>query len=208
MENYCLHVLLVLFSFYSPSLPYVLLDSQTSTVNGGDVQHYTIRFDQVMIVCLISDIGDADMFASTVTNSPDSEDYEYSSTSTGIDIITVPYIRISSLSLGIHGHVRYNKTKYRLYIIAPSKRDYMDYQVWEIDPETNQSVLIIEIDPLWLTNEPRLCKMLNRLADGSTASIDDELLIGIELSDFLSTFKDWLIWIFMILLKIIVEVLG
>ncbi len=200
-----MHVFLILLLFYNPSLPYVLLDSQDTTIEGGTHRYYTIKFDQVIIVCLISDIGDADMFASTVTTSPDSDDYEYASTSTGIDVITIPHTGESSLSLAIQGHSRYTQSKYRLYVLAPSERDYMDYQVWEVDPETDQTVLIIEIDPLWLMNEPRLCDMLNKLADGRISNVNGD---SIELSTFLSNVKDWFIWIIMIILKIVVEVLG
>ena len=210
--NLCCLLVFLLFSLLSrPSFSYILLDKQTKSVRGGDIQHYTISYSQILILYLISDEGDADMYVSrsSVTETPNPDDYEYSSASTGRDVIAVPHYGESSLSLGIHGHIRYDQSKYRLFLLVPSKKDYEEYQIWETDPETGKPALVIGMDTLWMANQPRLHRSLDKLANSSFAydGLDDDVDEG-KSSQFFTALKDWVLWIAMILLKIIVEVLA
>ena len=205
----------LLFFFLSlvwkPYLSYILVDKLSRTVSGGDFHHYTLSFNQVILLCLVTDNGDADMFVarSSVTEKPTSDQYEFSSVSTGVDVIAVPYEGESSISVGIQGHVRYDESSYRLLVLTLSESEARQYQVWEVDPETSRPMLMIDIDPLWLANEPKLCRMLSKLqySDdvlGNLEGPED----GVTLSEAVTTIKEWLIWIALLLLKIIVEVLA
>ena len=207
LESYvsCLLGLFILLS--CPSSSYVLIDKQTRSIDGGDIHQYTVTVSEIMIFCLISDVGDADIYVSR-TGSPDSENYEFSSSSTGIDIIAVPYNGETSLSVGIQGHMRYDQSTYRLFLLSPSERDYMTYQVWEVDPVTGRPTLAIEMDTLWMSNDPRLNNILNILATGDGRGLEGEGLEGGDSSKLFDTVKDWVWWAAVLLLKIIVEVLG
>lgn len=88
-------------------------------------------------VALISDEGDADMYASTAAKEPSSEDSEFSSTSCGLDLMVVPPAgrtkpaRSRRVSIGVMSQGWHEKTRYRLFIITPSTDDIKKYQVRE-----------------------------------------------------------------------------
>ena len=207
LESFVSCLLSLFILLQCPSSSYVLIDKQTRTIDGGDIHQYTVTVSEIMIFCLVSDIGDADIYVSR-TGSPDSENYDFSSSSTGIDIITVPYNGETSLSVGIQGHVRYDKSTYRLFLLSPSERDYLAYQVWEVNADTGQPTLAIEVDTLWMCNDPRLNNILSILATGDGRGLEREGLEGGDSSQLFDTVKEWVWWIAMLLLKIIVEVLG
>lgn len=101
-------------------------------IGAGEVRFYTVESRDPVIMALISDAGDADMYASlTSKNShPSPEDYDYSSTSCGLDSTVLDMNKDrSKMTVGVYGHVRYDETAYRLYVISPSDEDIKRYQV-------------------------------------------------------------------------------
>ena len=104
----------------------------TDEIGAGDVRFYTVESKEPVIIALISDSGDADMYAApTYTNShPSPHDYDYMSSSCGLDVIVLDTTRAKSkMTVGVYGHIRYDETVYRLYVIAPSEEDIRRYQV-------------------------------------------------------------------------------
>ena len=83
-------------------------------------------------VALISEKGDADIYASTEVKEPDYTNSQFSSSSCGLDLLVVP----SSSKAGsqrIHivvvGHSRHAESTYRMFIITPAEEDIRKYQV-------------------------------------------------------------------------------
>lgn len=124
---------LLLFSLLlTPALSYHITKSVSDTVGAGEVIHYTLSFSGPVVVVLLSDEGDVDIYASPthLNSKPTSDDHELSSTSCGLD--TLALIMSSALrqyTLGVYGHVRYQKSKFTMYVIEPSPEKIRNYQV-------------------------------------------------------------------------------
>lgn len=166
-------------------------------MNGGESLYYTYRQRGVIIFSTISYAGDVDIYVST-TSQPGWENYEYSSISTSIDTVLVPHDGHGevTLYLGLHGHAFHNKSTCLLLIISPSREDILTHQVWELDPATDQEMLVIDIDPLWMKNDPKLHESIEIFAGGSTLDIHRGVKFAWE----------WFLWIIAGILKIAVEV--
>lgn len=173
------------------------------TVEGDHTQYYTLKQENIILLCLISDIGDADIYVDRTSNTktPNYATHEYSSVSTGIDVITILYDKEktdTTLSIGIHGHPRHETSSYRLYVLVPSKEDLLQHQIWEVDPESMIQKLIIDVDPLWMANDPNLHRLLESL---SRDSPPDGTLNW-------TVIKEWTIWFLWNFLHFVVEVLA
>ena len=189
---------------------YSILDQLSNTISSGEPQYYTLSQRQVVIICLLSTEGDADIYVSrsSVTKQPDFDNSEYSSSSTGIDVLAVPFAPETgetSITIGIHGHFRYDESHYTLYILTPSESEVRTEQIWEFDHESLQEKLIIDIDPLWLTNDPELHRILAILSKGETKGLETAHNNSM---DTLAIVKDWLVWSIFTFLKVLVEILA
>ena len=82
-------------------------------------------------MALLTEEGDADLYASTVTKQPDDHDYQLSSCSCGLDLIvmTTEGAESQRVYLSVVGHSRHAKSSYKLAIISPSNDDITQYQV-------------------------------------------------------------------------------
>ena len=196
-------ILVFLLSFFSRnSHCYELVHQIAGTVEGDHTQYYTLKQESITLLCLISDIGDADIYVDRTSNTktPNYASHEYSSVSTGIDVITILYDKekTDTLSIGIHGHPRHEMSSYRLYVLVPSKEDLLQHQIWEVDPESMIQKLIIDVDPLWMANDPNLHRLLESL---SRDSPPDGTLNW-------TVIKEWTIWFLWNFLHFVVEVLA
>lgn len=93
---------------------------------------YQVTSTNPVVVVLISEEGDADLYASPthISPKPSSENHEISSASCGLDVLTLimnPNLR--RYSLGVYGHVRYEESKFMIYYIEPNEEDIRSYQV-------------------------------------------------------------------------------
>ena len=131
--EFILYLVLLLFICFIPSaISFTITESLSNSVSAGDVIHYTLASTSAVVVVLVSDEGDVDLYASpTHTNSkPTSDNHEISSTSCGLDILPLIMSEdIGRYTLGVHGHVRYEESKFSLYVIEPSEEDIRNYQV-------------------------------------------------------------------------------
>ena len=101
-------------------------------IGAGEARFYTVESKEPVIIALVSDSGDADMYASlTSKNShPSPGDYDYTSASCGLDSVVLDTNKDQSrMTVGVYGHVRYEESMYRLYVISPSEEDIRRYQV-------------------------------------------------------------------------------
>lgn len=185
---------------------YRLLDQISGSVKGGEANYYTLKQKTITLICLVSDEGDADLYVdyTSVTKTPDSETHRYLATSTGLDVVTVMYDTSygESLSIGVHGYIAQNESSYRLYIVTPSEEDISDHQVWELDPESKTQRLIIDVDPLWMANDPKLHRMLEMLSSTGYVTSHNQL------TSYLIIIKDWILWFIVNFLHIAVEILA
>lgn len=111
---------------------YEILDSFHGSIHAGDVKFYSVESTTPLIIALYSIEGDADMYASpTNKNSkPSSDDFEYTSTSCGLDVFLLPMSKqVQRMTVGIYGHVRHDKTTYHVSVIGPTEEDIGKYQV-------------------------------------------------------------------------------
>lgn len=182
---------------------YELVERVTGTVNGGETKTFSFVPSHVLLLCLDSREGDADLYVSTTTSQPDSDNHEFSSTSTGVDILVIPSQHTrSTVYLGVHGHVRHNYSLYDLYLLSPSEEEIRSHQVWETDPETKVEKLVIDIDPLWLANDPKLHEGLEQLKAQWKGGGESGKGVG-----WLRNSIEWSLWLLIKLIEIAVELL-
>ena len=66
----------------------------------------------------------------TENSHPSPYDYDYTSTSCGLDSMVLGMNKDQAkMTVGVYGHIRYEETTYRLYVISPSEEDIKRYQV-------------------------------------------------------------------------------
>jgi hypothetical protein len=126
-----LHVLLFT-RLLSCAIAFTITESLSDSASAGSVLHYTLGSSNAVVVVLVSDVGDVDLYASPthINSKPTSDDHEISSTSCGLDVL--PLIMnedVRKYTLGVHGHVRYDESRFSLYVIEPSEEDIRYYQV-------------------------------------------------------------------------------
>ena len=154
----------------------------------------------ILLLCLDSIEGDADLYVSHSHSRPDYEYHDMSSTSTGIDVLVVS--SQSRVYMGIYGHVRHNSSLFNLYILSPSVEEIKDHQVWEYNYETQNDRLVIDIDPLLLANDPGLHRTIEGMRDpysrhhGAAAGSNNWFRDAVE----------WVLWVLVKLIEIGVEV--
>ena len=112
--------------------PFEVQNQLSDKISAGDARFYTVESKEPVIIALISDIGDADMFASSMSRNsrPSPDDYDFTSSSCGLDVVVLDMSKErSKMTVGVYGHVRYEETSYRVYVISPSEEDIKRYQV-------------------------------------------------------------------------------
>lgn len=128
-----LHILYLMFVWFIPSaISFTITESLSNSVSAGNVIHYTLASTSAVVVVLVSNEGDADLYASPthINSKPTSDDHEIGSTSCGLDILPLIMSRdVGKYTLGVYGHVRYEQSSFSLYVIEPSEEDIRNYQV-------------------------------------------------------------------------------
>ena len=184
--------------FFPPCWCYELVDRISGSVSGGEANFFTLDSRRIIALCLISEKGDADLYVarSSLTASPNSDLYENSATSTGTDLVVV--LNQEAVTIGVHGHVRYDTSLYHLLVLTPNQEEVRQHQVWEFDPEFMRDTLIIDIDPLWVANDPQLHATVHKLSHGEA--------VASQLGS-VATALDWIFWFLLKLLQFGLEAL-
>ena len=195
--------MVVLFSvLLSSCRAYELVERVTGTVNGGEIKTFSFIPRHILLLCLDSREGDADLYVSTTASYPDCDNHEFSSASTGVDVLVIPSLQsYTTVYLGVHGHVRYNYSLYDLYIMSPSEEEIRSHQVWEFDPESKVEKLVIDVDPLWLANDPQLHRSIELLKEQRIVELASSKRSGWVTSTF-----EWSLWLLIKLIEIAAEV--
>ena len=127
----CLHLFLCLVLLGAVK-SFEVRDKLSDKIGADESRFYTVESKEPVIIALISDSGDADMYAApTSRNShPSPDKYDYMSSSCGLDVVVLDTSREQpKMTVGVYGHVRYEETAYRLYVISPSEEDIKRFQV-------------------------------------------------------------------------------
>lgn len=95
-----------------------LLHYVSDDVSGGSYKYYSLMYEGVIKIQLISQSGDADLYASDTTTKPTYEPSHYSlqSTTCGEDIILVPDSFKRPVSIGVYGHPSHEISRYTLLV--------------------------------------------------------------------------------------------
>lgn len=182
---------------------YELVEHLTGTVSGGETKAFSFVPAHTLLLCLDSREGDADLYVSTSTSHPDADHHDYSSTSTGVDVLVIPSQQSGfTVYLGVHGHVRHNYSVYDLYLLSPSEEEIRSHQVWEYDHEAKMEKLVIDVDPLWLANDPKLHQRLEVLKEHSGR---DGAASSKSAGWVYATFE-WSVWVLIKLIEIAADV--
>ncbi|EFN90057.1 Uncharacterized protein C6orf120-like protein, partial [Harpegnathos saltator] len=95
-----------------------LLHYVSDDVPGGSYKYYSLTYDGYIKIRLTSLTGDADLYASQITNKPTYEPDHYclQSTTCGEDIIFIPKSFKRPVSIGVYGHPSHEISKYTLLV--------------------------------------------------------------------------------------------
>jgi len=88
----------------------------TGSVGAGNFSYFKLRRDGVVKLVLDSTAGDADLYVSSATLSPDYTNYELCSTTCGSDDVIVPSEMSRPIGVGIFGHPSHEISEYELSV--------------------------------------------------------------------------------------------
>jgi len=88
----------------------------TGSVGAGNFSYFKLRRDGVVKLVLDSTAGDADLYVSSSTLSPDYINYELCSTTCGLDDVTIPSEMNRPIGVGIFGHPSHEISEYALSV--------------------------------------------------------------------------------------------
>ncbi|KAK2583993.1 hypothetical protein KPH14_006453 [Odynerus spinipes] len=102
-----------------------LLHYVSDDVSGGSYKYYSLMYEGVIKIQLISQSGDADLYASHTTTKPTYEPDHYSlqSTTCGEDIILIPDSFKRPVSIGVYGHPSHELSRYTLLVYEVAVTD-------------------------------------------------------------------------------------
>jgi len=143
---------------------YHVVQEVSGTVEAGEYSHYKLEPTSTLALVLVSDKGDADLYVSLSSEPPTFEQYDFASQSCGLEIVVIPEFKTSTIA-SVYGHIRYNTTEYRLFLIECLVE--MEYY-----------------DPLKIANDPELCGLVKQLKIDSSSVKDN----------FWLSLGEWLLW--------------
>lgn len=164
------------------SSSYQVVQEVSGSVEAGEYSLYNVELAHTMALVLVSDRGDGDLYVSLSEEHPTFESYDHSSHTCGTDVVILPVMDEGTphvAKAGIYGHIRYNTTDYRLYLIK-----------CDVDLEFLDTLKIAN-DPLFVNIVKKL-QFSGQISDGS--------------SHFWSSLGDWIVWILVHILEFGVEV--
>jgi len=88
----------------------------TGSVGAGNFTYFKLHRDGVVKLVLDSTSGDADIYVSSATSSPDYTKYELCSTTCGHDEVVIPSEMIRPIGVGIFGHPSHETSEFELTV--------------------------------------------------------------------------------------------
>ena len=176
-----LWTLLIVCLMVIESSSYQVIQAVSGSVGAGEYSLYNVELAYTMALVLVSDQGDGDLYVSLSEEHPTFELYDHSSQTCGTDIVILPVMDEGTplvAKAGVYGHIRYNTTEYRLYLIK-----------CDVDLEF--------LDTLKIANDPLLVNTIKKLQFSGHIS---------DGTHFWSSLGDWIVWIIVHILEFGVEV--
>ena len=159
-------LLLQLVYFIVKCNSYRLVQEVSGTVEAGEYKSYKLEPTSTLALVLVSDRGDADLYVSLTSEPPTFEHYDFASQSCGLEVVVLPDTKESAVS-SVYGHIRYNTTMYRLFLIECPRDMDMEYY-----------------DPLKIANDPALINLIKQLKIGSSPNTENSW----------HSVGEWLLW--------------
>ncbi|XP_017797478.1 PREDICTED: UPF0669 protein v1g209471-like [Habropoda laboriosa] len=106
-----------------------LLHYTADEVTAGSYKYYGLTYDGFIKIILISEIGDADLYASQTISKPTYEPHEYclQSATCGEDIILIPDSFKRPVTIGVYGHPSNENSKYILLVYETTDTENISY---------------------------------------------------------------------------------
>ncbi|CAG2240701.1 UPF0669 protein C6orf120 homolog,UPF0669 protein v1g209471 [Mytilus edulis] len=104
-----------------------LLQTLTATIGAENYTHYRLSTQGRLHITLESIVGDADLYISDNTLSPNFEDYVIQSNTCGMEEVEIPSTMKRPVGIGIYGHPNYKMSEYRLSIYFLKQYDDANY---------------------------------------------------------------------------------
>ena len=174
-------ILCLITSSTSNSTAYQVIQQVSGSVYAGEYGLYKIELTSTLALVLLSDRGDGDLYVSLSEDPPTFEVYDYASETCGAEIVILPFTGDTTQKFaiaGVYGHIRYNTTEYRLFLIK-----------CDVDSEF--------LDTLKIANDPLLIDTVKKLQFSGKSP---------GKSNFWTTFGDWIVWLFINALELGVEI--
>ena len=104
-----------------------VLQSLDGVVGAENYTYYRLSRTGHLRVEMISLEGDADLYVSDKTGSPDYEDFTQESVTCGLDVVEIPASYSRPVGIGVYGYPGKEISKYRISIILVSETDDASY---------------------------------------------------------------------------------
>lgn len=104
-----------------------VLQSLDGVVGGENFTYYRLSRQGHLRIEMVSLEGDADLYVSDKTASPDFEDFTEQSVTCGIDVVEIPAVYSRPVGIGVYGYPGYDISRYRITIILVSETDDASY---------------------------------------------------------------------------------
>ncbi|CAK9825368.1 UPF0669 protein v1g209471 [Anthophora retusa] len=106
-----------------------LLHYTADEVTAGSYKYYSLMYDGFVKIILVSEIGDADLYASQKTTKPTYEPHQHclQSATCGEDIILIPDSFKRPVTIGVYGHPSYENSKYILLVYETTDTESVSY---------------------------------------------------------------------------------
>lgn len=95
-----------------------LVYSFNNQVGGGNFSYFKLHKDGYVRLVLTSAHGDADLYVSSSTLTPNYLDYELNAASCGEDSLEIPVDMARPVGIGVYGHPSYDVTDFSLIVYA------------------------------------------------------------------------------------------
>jgi len=114
----------------------------TGSVGASNFSYFKLHRDGLVKLVLDSTSGDADVYVSSRTLSPDYVNYELCSATCGLDEVVIPSEMTRPIGVGIFGHPSHEISGYDLtvWVDANSVSD-KDKLLWNSDGDSEENVL-------------------------------------------------------------------
>jgi len=95
-----------------------LIYSFTNTVGAGNFSYFKLHKEGFIILHLTTTTGDADLYVSSTTMSPDFMNYNRKSATCGFDSVEIPVKMPRPVGIGVYGHPAYEESEFVLSVYS------------------------------------------------------------------------------------------